>query len=156
MSQYTTRAAEKLRLQKSICGAIYTFIQTNQHKLHEKQYSIGRTITLPEPTSYTPELIKEALYILRKIYKRGYKYIKAGVYLSEIIPDDYLQLNMYKNTNHERHKSVMKAVDGLNYVWGRGTVNFASSGIEQVWKMNMNFRSNRYTTNWNELLTIRV
>jgi len=142
VSQYTTRAAEKLRLQKSICGAIYAFIQTNHHKLHEKQYSIGRTITLPEPTSYTPELIKEALYILRKIYKRGYKYIKAGVYLSEIIPDDHLQLNMYKNTNHEKHKSVMKAVDGLNYVWGRDTVNFASSGIEQDWKMNMNFRSN--------------
>jgi len=156
VSQYTTRAAEKLRMQNSVCGSLYVFIQTNHHKLHEKQYSTGRTISLQEPTSYTPELIKEALYILRKIFKKGYKYIKAGVYLSSIIPGSDIQLSMYKNTEHTKLNSVMKAVDGLNLIWGRDTIKFASSGIEQKWKMNMCYRSNRYTTNWDELLMIRI
>ncbi|MEO8666702.1 MAG: Y-family DNA polymerase [Ignavibacteria bacterium] len=156
VSQYTTRASEKLRAQKSICRSINVFIQTNHHKIHEKQYSTGRTITLQEPTSYTPELIKEALYILRKIFRKGYKFIKAGVYLSDIYPEENIQLNMYRNTEHNKLKSVMKAIDGLNHEWGRDTIKFASSGIEQDWKMKMCFRSNRYTTNWNELMTVNV
>jgi DNA polymerase V len=156
VSQYTTRASEKLRMQKSICRSIYVFIQTNHHKIHEKQYSIGKSITLPEPTSFTPDLINHALYVLRKIYRKGYKYIKAGVYLTNIFPQNNVQLNIFKNNDNKKLLSVMHAVDGLNGIWGRDTIKFASSGIEQDWKMKMEFRSKRYTTNWNELLTIKL
>lgn len=156
VSQYITRASEKLRGQKSICRSVFVFIQTNHHKLHEKQYSTGKTITLSEPTSYTPELIKNALYILRKIFKKGYKYIKAGVYLSDIIHETDVQLSLYHRRDHVRLSNAMKAVDCLNYVWGKDTIKFASSGISQDWKMKMSYRSDRFTTNWNELLTINL
>ncbi len=156
VSQWTTRAGEKLRNQKSVCRSVYVFIQTNRHKLHEKQYSIGKTITLPEPTSYTPELIKNAIYVLRKIFRSGYKYIKAGVYLSDIYPNHNIQLSAFENNDHDKHKSAMGAVDGINFIWGRDMIKFASSGIEQDWRMKMCFRSNRYTTCWDELLTVRA
>ncbi|MEO8447425.1 MAG: Y-family DNA polymerase [bacterium] len=156
VSQYVTRASEKLRMQNSICRSIYVFIQTNHHKLNEKQYAMGKTITLEEPTAFTPELIKNALFVLRKIFRSGYKYIKAGVYLSNIVPEKEIQFNAFRETDHNKNISVMKAVDSMNCIWGRDTVKFASSGIEQDWKMKMCFRSNRYTTNWNEIVVVRV
>lgn len=156
VSAYITRASEKLRAQRSICRSVYVFIQTNHHKLHEQQYSIGKTITLPQATSYTPGLIDHAITVLRRIYKKGYKYIKAGVFLSDISPENNLQCNMFINSDQKKLLTVMKAIDGLNYVWGRDTIKFASSGIKQEWKMKMDYRSPRYTTNWNELLTIQV
>jgi len=151
-----TRASEKLRNQNSVCLSIYVFIQTNHHRLHEKQYSIGKTITLPEPTSYTPEMIKNAIYVLRKIFRTGYKYIKAGVYLSDIFPENNVQLNAFENKDHDKLKSAMKAVDGINYIWGRDSIKFASSGIGQDWKMKRCYMSKRHTTNWNELLIVNV
>ncbi len=156
VSQYTCRAAEKLRKQNSICGAIHVFIQTNHFKLHEIQHSTGRTVKLNVPTSFTPDLISNALFVLNRIYLKGYKYIKAGVYLSDIFPEDHNQQNMFVHDDLKKMNSLMNSFDCINNVWGRDTIKFASSGINQIWKMKMNFISKRFTTNWNELLTIKI
>jgi DNA polymerase V len=50
----------------------------------------------------------------------------------------------------------MKYIDKLNQYWGRDTVKTASAGIKQEWKMRRDYCSPRYTTNWNELLTIKI
>ncbi len=156
VSQYTTRAAEKLRLQKSIANVISVFIQTNHYKLTDMQHAETKCISLPEPTNYTPQLIDYALYLLRLIYKQGYRYIKAGVLLSGIIPEDVIQINVFEYNNHVKRNSLMKVIDTINYIWGRDTLKIASSGIEQDWKMKMSYRSPRFTTNWNELLTVKL
>ena len=120
------------------------------------QHAETKFITLPEPTNYTPQLIDYAVYLLSLIYRKGYKYIKAGVLLSGIVPENIIQLNVFENNNHQRRNSLMKVIDSINYIWGRETLKMASSGIEQDWKMKMSYRSPRYTTNWNELLTINI
>jgi len=156
VSQYTTRAAEKLRKQNSIANNIYVFLQTNIHKLHEMQYSQGINYSLPEPTAFTPDLIRYARALMKKIYKQGYKYIKAGVMLTGIISKDTIQLNVFLNNKHDKKYRLMQSIDDINQYWGRDTVKSASSGIKQDWKMRRDYCSPRYTTNWNELLTIKL
>lgn len=43
ISLYVTRAAEKLRQQHSLCGALHVFIHTNQFRAEDPQYSNGVT-----------------------------------------------------------------------------------------------------------------
>ena len=86
VTTYISRAAEKLRSQHSIASSVSVFIATNRFKPEKPQYSNSLMLSLPGPTSSTPILIRQALRCLRKIYKPGYEYKKAGVMLTEIIP----------------------------------------------------------------------
>ncbi|NOS85585.1 MAG: Y-family DNA polymerase [Ignavibacteria bacterium] len=157
ISQYTIRATEKLRLQKSNCNSINVFLMTNHYKLTDKQHTESKTITLPEPTSYTPDIIKYATFVLRKLYRKGYNYIKAGVLLSNIVPESPIQLNVFlQNRDHAKRDRVMKTLDNINVRFGRDTLKIASSGLSQNWAMKRQHISQRYTTNWNELLTINI
>jgi len=156
VSQYTCRALEKLRMQRSLANFIYVFIQTNHHKLSDTQHAEGRFAALPNSSSFTPDFIQTAKQLLRKIYKPGIKYIKAGVMLSGIVPDDSLQLCIDDSKDHSRRRSLMNSIDIINKDIGRDTVRFASSGINQNWQMKMSFRSRRYTTNWSELMTVKI
>ncbi len=157
VSQYVTRACEKLRSQNSNCQSISVFIQTNIHKLKDMQHAEMKTITLPEPTSYTPEVIKYSQRLLLQIYRKNYNYIKAGVILNNIIPQSPVQLNVFcGNRDHEKRNRIMKALDKVNLVYGRDTIKPASAGLKQEWAMQRQHISNRFTTNWNELLTINL
>jgi len=49
----------------------------------------------------------------------------------------------------------MKAVDRINIKWGSNTIKYASSGLEQSWRMKRAKLSPRYTTNWDEMLVVK-
>ncbi len=48
----------------------------------------------------------------------------------------------------------MAIVDQLNARHGRDRVRFAASGLEREWKLKAEFLSQRYTTQWGELLHV--
>jgi DNA polymerase V len=148
IATYATRAAEKLRSQNSICGHISVWIETNRFKPENPQYSNAISCRLPEPTAYTPMLIKYALYLLKRIYREGYKYKKAGVTLLDLVPANETQLNLFVKFDNTKHKNLMKAMDSINTQWGRETVRSGASGYERVWSMKRAMLSPRYTTDW--------
>jgi DNA polymerase V len=43
----------------------------------------------------------------------------------------------------------------VNAEWGTGTVRFAAEGVDRSWRPKAERRSPRYTTSWDELLTVR-
>jgi DNA polymerase V len=51
-------------------------------------------------------------------------------------------------------RRLMQAVDGINTKFGRDTIKYGIAGLEQNWKTKFEKRSQRFTTNWNELLVI--
>lgn len=155
ISMHASRAGEKLRQEKSIAGYISVFIKTNRFK-DDPQYSNSLGTYLSEPTSYTHNLISTALELLDKIYKPDYKYKKAGVMLDLICPESETQLNLFSaKRNFKKEKDLMKAYDKINQVWGRETVRFASSGFSRKWSMKRASLSPRYTTNWNDIPSVK-
>ncbi|MGH7909534.1 MAG: Y-family DNA polymerase [Thermodesulfobacteriota bacterium] len=153
---HITRAAEKLREQKCNASHISTFIETNRFKTDSPQYSNSAGCYLPEPTAYTPLLIKYALNNLERIHKEGYRFVKAGVMLMGIVPEDQVQLSLLDPVRPiERDRALMKAVDKINTSWGSNTVKYASSGLDQEWRMRRAKLSPRYTTNWEEVLVVK-
>lgn len=152
IATYATRAAEKLREQKSICGYISVWVETNRFKPENPQYSNIISCRLPEPTAYTPILIKYALRLLSRIYREGYVYKKAGVALLNIVPASDVQQNLFVRFDDSKHRRLMEAMDRINGQWGRETVRSGASGYERPWGMKRAKISNRYTTRWDELL----
>jgi len=155
LAAYVSRAAQKLRAQRSVALFITVFLGTNPFK-DEPQYHNSITLRVPLPTSYTAELIRHAHRLLAKIYRPGFRYKKTGVFFSEIIPEDQAQLNLFRETPGEKQQLLMKTVDRINDRWGTGTVVYAAEGIRKEWRMRQLKLSPRFTTRWEEIPIVRA
>jgi DNA polymerase V len=50
-------------------------------------YAPSLSFALPLHTNYTPELVHYALWALETMYRQGYRYMKCGVMLTDLIPE---------------------------------------------------------------------
>lgn len=156
VSLYISRAAEKIRRQQSYAGSVHVSIRTSPFNEKESFYANGMTIALPRQTDDTILLTKIALWGLRRIYRRGYKYQKAGVMLSELVPRQYRQLDLFGtiSATDTQSSKLMSIMDQINVRMGRGTLKLASEGFKQPWKMKQGNKNPNYTTNWDELICV--
>lgn len=157
VATYTSRAAEKLRRQYSAAKVISVFVvkKEQDHMLNFRQDgAISTYTTLPAATSITQELIKPALALVDKLYKRGNEYKKAGVMLSGLVPDSSIQGNLFKSETKNCERRLMEMIDNINFSQRDDVLKFASSGTTRDWKMRQELRSGRYTTRWEELFEV--
>jgi DNA polymerase V len=112
-------------------------------------------IALSSHTDSTTRLAQIAVWTLGTIYQPGYNYSKAGVMLGEIVPAAGVQGDMFGNTiPNAKSDSLMEVMDRINTKMGKGTLIVGSQGYGQPWAMRQQSKSQAYTTNWNELLTV--
>lgn len=154
VATYTTRIGEKLRKQKSVAGFLSVFLIANRFK--DNSYYNSTSVKLPIQTDYTPELITQALKLLKKIYIPGYKYQKAGVMVYNLGSDDSVQLSLFDSPSpeFERQNRLMSVTDRLNSKYGNNTLKIATLGTKQTWQVKSEKRTPRYTTVWSELLRV--
>jgi DNA polymerase V len=152
---YIGRAAEKLRAQNSLAGAVQVYIRTNIFKPEVPQYQRAVTVPLPEATADTRILTMWAIKVLRRIYRPGYGYHKAGVMLSNIAPMGNQQLSLL-NASSPRSDALMTVVDGINQRFGRGAMRLAAEGVERGWQMRRGNLSPGYTTDWAGLPVVKA
>jgi len=153
---YMSRAAEKLRGQRSVASVIQVYIRTSPFKLDQAQYSNSMTIPLPIPTDDTRQLVKAALWALRRIYRPHYSYAKAGVSLGDLIPKASMQLDFFATTkNSDRSTALMNAMDRINAKMGRESIKLASEGFNRPWQMKQGNKSPNYTTSWEQILCVQ-
>ena len=155
VATFAVSCAEKLRKQKSCCNTIMVFIHTNGHRKDLPQYSRNIVVKLPFPTNSAIELAKFAKQALHYIFKEGYQYKKAGVLVMDFTPQDKTQLRLFDNSN-QQHVPLMMAMDKINTMYGQQKIRLAAQDIKRVWKMKQEKLSPRYTTNLNDIITIKV
>ena len=156
VSLYIARAAEKLRRQRSYAGEVHVFINTSRFNEPKENYANSIRIPLPTQTASTIVLTKAALWGLRKIYRRGYKYQKAGVMLSELVSAENRQDDLFSAVSlGTKPDRLMDIVDRINDRMGQGTIHLASEGIRRSWSMRRGNKSQNYTTEWDELLCVQ-
>jgi DNA polymerase V len=151
VASYVARAAEKLRKQASLAGTLMVFIRTNPFNPKEPQYQRSMTIPLPEATADTRVLVMWALKVLRRIYRTGFAYQKAGVMLSDLRPKAMAQASLFVDPDTDRGQRLMATLDVINQRWGRGTLRSAAEGMEKPWQMKRQRLSPSYTTDWEGL-----
>ena len=93
VSDFSSRAAEKLRRQNGVAGLVMVFIRTSPFR-KTPQYSRSMVVPLRSPTSDTPALATAAAHALRMIYRPGFVYAKAGVMLLDLAPSSRVQLGV--------------------------------------------------------------
>lgn len=149
---YISRAAEKLRRQRSCAGAVHVYIRTSPFDAREPYYGDGMTIPLPLPTDDTRQLAAVALWGLKRLYRPGYRYQKAGVMLSELVPAASRQTDLFSaDAATGKSGRLMQVLDQVNRTMGRQTLKLAGEGLSQPWKMKQGNRSPSYTTRWDAL-----
>ncbi|MEB0134573.1 Y-family DNA polymerase [Actimicrobium sp. CCC2.4] len=157
VASYMTRAAEKLRLQGSVCEAIQVFVQTNSFKASDRQYSNAVVVPLPNASCDTRLLIRAALFGLEQIYRPGYYYKKAGVILQGISSASVQQQSLFSTFGDgDKSEAMMRTLDGLNQRFGKGAVSVAAAGILNDWAMKRERKTPNYTTSWSEIPVVRA
>jgi DNA polymerase V len=161
IATYTARAAEKLRRQFSAASHIHVFIiEHREGERHGMAYDNYRY--LDKPTSDSSVLIRVATELIVAIYKKGAAYKKAGVVLSEIVPEAARQGSLFDSTSSTDDRlPLMLAIDNINFSLPPAhepqhdsILRFAAAGTNRGWKMKQEYRSPRYTTKWHEICVI--
>jgi len=157
LAMYCARGGEKLRRQRLAASHLTVFVSTSRFQQNPKEvYSGAASWQLPFPTSYTPAIIAAARELLARIYKPGFIYHKAGVFLTDIVADAERQQSLLLRIDDERRIRLMEAIDGINRKYGRHMVRPLAMGYDRSWEMRRGRLSGRYTTRLEEVLKVRA
>jgi DNA polymerase V len=154
ISTFSICCSEKLRYQKSNCNSIYVFVKSNRHQKNKSQYRNGIVMTLPYGSNSSITISKYAVKGLKKIYKKGIEYKKAGVVVLGLVPNSRVQLNIFEKEN-PKHRILMKTLDFITKKEGLNKIKLASQDLKRVWKMKQTKLSSRYTTELKEIIALK-
>jgi DNA polymerase V len=153
VAHYVTCAAVRLRKHGLTAGVVTAFLQTNRFS-KEPQHFGSATAEIAVPTDSTLELLHYALRGLQEAFREGFQYKKAGVMFSGLVPKGAPSRSFFNPDRRERMSGLIQTVDRINRKFGRDTIHFGRLEADGRWKTKAEKRSPRYTTRWNELLTI--
>ena len=170
VSEFASRAAERLRQQGSVAGAIGVFFTTSAFRTNDRQHSVHVTIPLARPTADTAVLMRAAETAVRTQFRAGFRYAKAGAILTDLQAGGHEQgeLDLFSTPDDapppvaDPRARLMSALDALNNRFGRdsvrlGSTAMASNGAEvAVWATKQERRSRRFTTRWDEIPLVRT
>ena len=156
VANFAASCARKLRAQHSGAGALQVFIYTNQFREDLPQTYQSQIVTLPTATNDVSELIHYARRVLRKIYKEGYLYKKAGVIVADLVAESNVQLSIFDERDRGRRQKLLSVMDEINLKYGPTLLKIATQGEGRKWRLKNEHMSKRYTTNMDDLIEIVI
>lgn len=151
VSDYASRACEKLRREDQYCKMVSVFMRTNYFRKQDRQYHGFKSCKLFAPTNDTRDILNATRNLTKQIFKADINFIKAGVMLSDFYDEGIYQGDLFRSADRRiNSKELMTTIDMINNS-GIGRVAFASQGIKKTWSMRRQLRSPRYLTNWEEI-----
>lgn len=150
---HATRGAEKLRAQSSLARAIHVQLKTNKHRGDLKQYNPSILVQLPYPCDDSRVIAHAAQAGLEQIWRKGYRFMKAGVMMLDLVQRDELQADIFDEPAPEQERSdkLNALMDQLNRKMGRGTVRIGDTKGHAPWKLKADMLTPRYTTRWEDI-----
>lgn len=155
VSTFATVTAEKLRKQNSLCHTIIVMLVADKHSINNPKYYYSRSVTLPYATASALTISNAAVELLKNMLENTdtIRFKKAGVVVTELIPDNAKQFNLFDDED-PRHLALMKAMDKVNTKHGGRKIRLATQA-KKTWDMNQKMLSPRYTTDINDILVVQ-
>ncbi len=95
--------------------------------------------------------------VLRRIFRPGFAYKKAGVMLSGLADAHRRQTTVEEYlAPRPGDDRLMAALDRVNERFGRDTLYFGSSGRDHTWEMQRRHTSPAFTSRWEDLPPVRA
>lgn len=152
---FVTRAVERMREDSSLCKMVGVYIQTGRFNKGER-YSPYIIVQMQEHTDDLLEITRGVMRGIDQIFKKGFKYKKAGIVLLELMPKAKFVPDLFTDYSqrHEREK-LSNTLEAITDRFGKDLVSLGLCNDKHAnWQMNQNRRSPAYLTNWNELFRI--
>lgn len=153
VSTYASRACIKLRSEGQLASCIQVFIQTS--RFDDNPYSRAAICGLAAPSADTRDFVALAMEALPKLYKPGYRYAKAGVVLSQFVPGESYQPDLFAPEPRKNANVLMGTMDAINARWGRGCIRLAIEPAAAEWGMKRDYLSDSFMTDWNQLKQVK-
>lgn len=144
----------KLRKQKTVTKAVYVFVQTD--RFEEDVYKSSKVVPLSFYTSDTAEIIGYCRQALDSIYLPNLKYKRAGVVLIDIIPEEYALRDFFDEKDRDKQQRLNQTLDEINKKNGCDTVKLAVQGNGYSKNIRQEHLSKRFTTNFNDIIEIKI
>ncbi|MBQ0025667.1 MAG: Y-family DNA polymerase [Bacteroidales bacterium] len=142
---FATMTAEKLRQQGSVCYELAVFAMTNRFKEYVRQSISNDIVFFRTPTSSTSEIVASAVKSVRQFFRADCAYKRAGVTALKIVPESSVMPMLFDDADaREKDKGLMKVLDQVNAVYGRGTIRMGICS-DKV-SSNSALRSPQYST----------
>jgi len=156
LTSLARKAINKLNDHKLATTTINVFIYTNPHKKNKPCIHLSKTVGMTTAIQDESQLIPLISKILKIIYKPGYSFYKGGIVLSNLVKN-YPQQDLFLTNKDDQRKiessNKSNAIRSVNKRFNE-SLKYASEVGNDKWKPRADFRSNRYTTSWTELLVI--
>lgn len=154
LATYTTRCAEKLRAQGSVCSSLGVSLSTSPHD-EGPQHHGSISVRLSTGTSDTRLLVEAACRGLDEIFQAGLGYCRVGVIFQRIDEQKSTPADLFScHASSAKHDQVMQALDSINAKFGRNKIHVGRVNSDPSWAMRANFMTPAYTTRWSELLVV--
>ena len=180
VANYAARCAEKLRQQNTVASIVGVFLNTNAFRedflrpfgskrpeVERAQYWNFQETRLITPSSSTITIIESANEVLKRIYRQGYQYKKAGVIVMGIGPDSPIQQDLFdiNAEQFQKMKRLDEVVDRINRMHGSETIVLGSQqytkkdgkGKADVFAnaIKHDFKSKNPTTRWADIIHLK-
>ena len=170
VANHAARAAQKLRAEGLAAGALQVFVTTGGARHGPGPHRHGALMApFAHPTASPFEIVRLARRLVRACHRPAtaagvpYRYLKAGVVLTELVPRAVCQADLFVPRAAE-HPALLAAMDLVQARFGRHAVAVASQGRPAelarmdagqegtpAWAMHRAHLSPRYTTRWDDL-----
>lgn len=154
VSTFATVCAEKLRKQKSCCQAVILYLRKDKYKVDRPRYNFYKMETLPYASNSSITISNLAVKMLKEVFEEGEIYKKAGVIVTNIIPESQKQFHLFEEEN-PKHLKLMQVMDDYYKKTGERKIKLANQDLARTWTMKQEHLSKKYTTDIREILTIK-
>ncbi|QIG90131.1 Y-family DNA polymerase [Chryseobacterium sp. POL2] len=125
--------AEKLRKQNSCCKSLSIYIGTNRFRKDLPAYNGFLSINLDNPTNSSIVLARAASQLFEQVFVEGFSYKKAGVFVSNFVPENARITSLFEDDVQNKHLPIMRAMDKLNRKYGKDKIRLGSMTGENTY-----------------------
>jgi DNA polymerase V len=155
VSTFATVCAEKLRKQKSCCYGVILYLRKDKYKVDKPKYNFYKMETLPFASNSSITISAIAVKMLKEIFEEGEIYKKAGVIVTQIIPQDQKQFHLFEEEN-PKHQKIMEVMDAFYKKTGERKIRLGNQDLQRTWKMKQNLLSPKYTTDIRDIFKVKI
>ncbi|MDE5552328.1 MAG: Y-family DNA polymerase, partial [Muribaculaceae bacterium] len=125
---YSADCAKKLRAMHGLCREVGVLLRTNRFHMDRQYQAPQGVVVLGGYSSDTNILTDAALRVLDTIWRENVSFKRAGVWLSDIVPDTPVTPSIFEEYEERvpGNTRLMQAVDKINGMVGHNVVKLAS------------------------------
>lgn len=152
---YAQRACTRLNTRQTEAKTLTAWAMTSWHSSSVFE-SPSATLSLPVPTNDPVLLSRAAKALLPKI-KEGTRYTKAGITLTDLFPAG-AQPTLDVLVDPQQHSGLGPLLQQVRDKAGSESIGLGLGGLRTAaqWEMRREMMSPRYTTRWEEMLTVHA